>query len=100
MSGASIAALLATFICWHRSRLQSLRLLCREAVAAGGLYAGLFLDLDAFAEWDFVAEQDLFTIGLPGISIPDVLSLGPEPALGISAELDIQPEGQYLAGIS
>ena len=64
----------------------------------GNMYAGLFIGLDAFAEYDLLTEHDLFTVGLPGFSIPDIVTLGPSLALGVSAELDIQAEGQYLVG--
>lgn len=66
----------------------------------GNLYAGLFIGLDAFAEWDLNHEKDLFTMGLPGLSIPDIVALGPTLALGVSSDLDITAEGQFLLGAS
>ncbi|KAH8125019.1 hypothetical protein LI328DRAFT_156029 [Trichoderma asperelloides] len=66
----------------------------------GNLDAGLFLGLNAFAEWDPTKEYDFITEGLPGLSIPDIISFGPSLALGISVDLDIQVVGQYLVGAS
>lgn len=64
----------------------------------GNVYAGLFLGLNAFAEWDPTSEYDFLTMGLPGFEIPDVISLGPTLSYGISIDLDIQAVGQYLVG--
>ncbi|KAJ5934395.1 hypothetical protein N7466_003942 [Penicillium verhagenii] len=64
----------------------------------GNMYAGLFIGLDAFAEYDITTEHDLFTVSLPGFEIPDIITLGPSLSLGVSADLDIQAEGQYFIG--
>ncbi|KAJ5536218.1 hypothetical protein N7513_009404 [Penicillium frequentans] len=64
----------------------------------GNMYAGLFIGLDAFAEYDLTTEHDLFTVSLPGFTIPDIVTLGPSLSLGVSADLDIQAEGQYFIG--
>ncbi|KKK16874.1 hypothetical protein AOCH_005736, partial [Aspergillus ochraceoroseus] len=65
---------------------------------AGNMYAGLFIGVDAFMEFDDTETYSLFTLGLPGFEIPDIVALGPTLSLGVSAELDITAEGQYLAG--
>ncbi|PTB41827.1 hypothetical protein M441DRAFT_46936 [Trichoderma asperellum CBS 433.97] len=71
-----------------------------QIVMQGNLNAGLFLGLNAFAEWDPTKEYDFVTEGLPGFAIPDIISVGPSLALGISVDLDIQAVGQYLVGAS
>lgn len=51
-----------------------------------------------FAEYDLTTEHDLFTVSLPGFTIPDIVTLGPSLSLGVSADLAIQAEGQYFIG--
>ncbi|KAL6859497.1 hypothetical protein J3F83DRAFT_763284 [Trichoderma novae-zelandiae] len=64
----------------------------------GNLDAGLFLGMNAFAEYNPKREYDFLSVGLPGLSIPDILAIGPVLSLGISVDLDISAVGQYLVG--
>ncbi|GFP60250.1 hypothetical protein TASIC1_0017001200 [Trichoderma asperellum] len=64
----------------------------------GNIYAGLFLGMNAFAEWDPTYEYDFLTLGLPGFEIPHIIIVGPSLSLGVSIDLDISAVGQYLAG--
>ncbi|RFU77285.1 hypothetical protein TARUN_4961 [Trichoderma arundinaceum] len=64
----------------------------------GNLDASLYLGMNAFAEWDPTKEYDFLTMGLPGLTIPDIFTLGPMISLGVSVDLDISAVGQYLVG--
>jgi hypothetical protein len=64
----------------------------------GNIYAGLFLGMNAFAEWDPKDEYDFLTMGLPGFEIPHIIIVGPTLSLGVSIDLDISAVGQYLVG--
>ncbi|KAL7815568.1 hypothetical protein V8C26DRAFT_126624 [Trichoderma gracile] len=64
----------------------------------GSLDAGLYLGMNAFAQWNPKKEYDFLSLGLPGLSIPDIFAIGPVLSLGISVDLDISAVGQYLVG--
>ncbi|KAL7809403.1 hypothetical protein V8C44DRAFT_334402 [Trichoderma aethiopicum] len=64
----------------------------------GTLDAGLYLGMNAFAQWNPKEEYDFLSLGLPGLSIPDIFAIGPVLSLGISVDLDISAVGQYLVG--
>ncbi|PKK50492.1 hypothetical protein CI102_5673 [Trichoderma harzianum] len=64
----------------------------------GSLDVGLYLGMNAFAEWNPKEQYDFLSVGLPGLSIPDILTIGPVLSLGVSADLDIAAVGQYLVG--
>jgi hypothetical protein len=64
----------------------------------GNLYAGFFLGLNAFSQWDMTDESDFLTRGVYGFSIPDIIAVGPSLAVGISIDLDIPDVGQLFVG--
>ncbi|KAL7947036.1 hypothetical protein V8C42DRAFT_364270 [Trichoderma barbatum] len=64
----------------------------------GDLDASLYLGMNAFAQWNPKRQYDFLSAGLPGLSIPDILTIGPVLSLGISVDLDISAVGQYLVG--
>lgn len=64
----------------------------------GNLDAGLYLGMNAFAQWNPKQQYDFLSMGLPGLSIPDILVIGPVLSLGISVDLDVSAVGQYLVG--
>ncbi|EHK20568.1 uncharacterized protein TRIVIDRAFT_223885 [Trichoderma virens Gv29-8] len=64
----------------------------------GNLDVGLYLGMNAFAQWNPKEEYDFLSVGLPGLSIPDILTIGPVLSLGVSVDLDVSAVGQYLVG--
>jgi hypothetical protein len=64
----------------------------------GNLYAGFFLGLNAFSQWQMTDESDFLTRGVYGFSIPDIIAVGPSLAVGISVDLDIPDIGQLFLG--
>ncbi|KJX93914.1 hypothetical protein TI39_contig4239g00006 [Zymoseptoria brevis] len=66
----------------------------------GDLDATLQLGINGFAEFSYKPfEKRLLTAGLPGFSIPGVISIGPYLTLDVDAEILIELEGQMLAGL-
>ncbi|CEO58271.1 hypothetical protein PMG11_03002 [Penicillium brasilianum] len=53
----------------------------------GNMFAGLSIGLNAFAEYDLLEKHDLYTIGIPEFSIPDIIAVGPSLALAVGANL-------------
>lgn len=66
----------------------------------GNMYAGVFLGVNAFAQWEKTVRKDLFVKGLPGWSIPGIVSLGPRLILGAQATFSVEAEGQLITGAS
>ncbi|KAH8896904.1 hypothetical protein GQ53DRAFT_890380 [Thozetella sp. PMI_491] len=66
----------------------------------GNMYAGLYLGIDAFAKADKTVTKQLISRGLPGWSIPGIISIGPELSLSVQAGVEVQAEGQIFAGAS
>lgn len=66
----------------------------------GNMQAGLFLGINAFAQWEKKLEKEIIKTGLPGFSIPKVVTIGPSLALGIEAGLTVEAVGQVLVGTS
>jgi hypothetical protein len=66
----------------------------------GNMYAGLFIGIDAFATIRRKTTHSLFELGLPGLSVPEIFTLGPSVSLGISAEARIELIGRVLTGAS
>ncbi|EKG18629.1 Apple [Macrophomina phaseolina MS6] len=67
---------------------------------SGNMYAGVFLGVNAFAQWEKTIRKDLFVKGLPGWSIPGIVSLGPQLVLGAQATFSVEAEGQLITGAS
>ena len=61
---------------------------------SGNLRAGLEIGVDAFAEYqNTITVARLVHQGIPGFSIPDVITIGPEITLDMTADFDISAEG-------
>lgn len=68
---------------------------------AGNLQAGLEIGMDAYAEYDkSLTLARLVHQGIPGFSIPNVITVGPEVTLDLTADFSVSAEGQLLAGIT
>jgi hypothetical protein len=66
----------------------------------GNLEAGLFVGINGFYEWQKELKTTILSAGLPGFSIPDVVTIGPEVTLEISATFTVDAVGQILVGTS
>lgn len=66
----------------------------------GNMYAGVFLGVNAYTQWEKTVRKDLFVKGLPGWSIPGIVSLGPRLILGAQATFEVEAEGQLITGAS
>lgn len=64
----------------------------------GNMYAGLYMGLYAKAKYEKEFSLELLSVGLPGLSIPDVVTIGPELKLDISTTIGVSAMGQALAG--
>lgn len=68
----------------------------------GDLNANVQLGVDGFAKW----EHDVLSIpltpdiGLPGFSIPGVLTIGPYLTVDLVAKIEVEAVGQILAGVN
>jgi hypothetical protein len=67
---------------------------------SGNLYVGMYLGVNAFAKWEKEWEKELFSKGLPGWSIPGIVTLGPKLILSAKATVSVEAEGQILTGAS
>ena len=67
---------------------------------SGNVHAGLFLGLDAEAEYEKTVKAELASAGLPGFSIPKVLTVGPVVSLAAELDLGIKGQGQFLVGMA
>jgi hypothetical protein len=66
----------------------------------GHMYMGLYVGIDAFAEAEQTATKEIIKRGLPGWSIPGIISIGPELSLSVEAGVKVEAEGQIFAGAS
>lgn len=66
----------------------------------GNMYAGVYLGVNAFAKWEYEFHRDLLKVGLPGWSIPGIVTLGPQVILSVKATIGIEAEGQLITGAS
>jgi hypothetical protein len=68
---------------------------------AGNLEASLGLALNGFASYTATPEtQRIAAVGLPGFSIPNILTVGPELTLDMTATIKVTADGQLFAGAS
>lgn len=67
---------------------------------SGNMYVGMYLGVNAFAQWEKEWEKELFSKGLPGWSIPGIVTLGPKIILSAKAMVGVEAEGQILTGAS
>jgi hypothetical protein len=66
----------------------------------GNMYVGLYIGVNAFAKWEKEWEKEIFEKGLPGWSIPGIVTLGPKISLSAKATIGVEAEGQLLTGAS
>ena len=64
----------------------------------GNMYAGLYLGVNAFTKWEKEWEKEIFSKGLPGWSIPGIVTIGPKLILSAKAMIGAEAEGQLLTG--
>ncbi|KAL2128665.1 hypothetical protein VTI74DRAFT_8854 [Chaetomium olivicolor] len=67
---------------------------------SGNMYVGLYIGVNAFAKWEKEWEKEIFEKGLPGWSIPSIVTLGPKITLSGKATISVEAEGQLLHGAS
>ncbi|KAJ4298332.1 hypothetical protein N0V88_003357 [Collariella sp. IMI 366227] len=67
---------------------------------SGNMYIGLYLGINGFAKWEKEWEKEIFKRGLPGWSIPGIVTLGPEISLAGKFMIGFEAEGQVLTGAS
>lgn len=65
----------------------------------GKFDAGVSLGLEALAVYKRELRSRIASVGLRGFSIPKVVTVGPQITLDIAAGLEIQAQGQDIAGI-
>lgn len=66
----------------------------------GNVHAGLGIGLDAQFEYKDTFSKPLFSAGLPGFSIPAVITIGPVVSLAAEMTLEAKAQGQLLAAIA
>lgn len=64
----------------------------------GNMHVGLFIGVNAFAKWEKAYEKELFSMALPGWEIKGIVALGPKLILEAKAALEVEAEGQIIAG--
>jgi hypothetical protein len=66
---------------------------------SGNLAASLGLAINGFASKTVTpATERIAAVGLPGFSIPNIVTVGPELTLDISATITVSADGQLFAG--
>jgi len=66
----------------------------------GNLYAGAFIGINAFAQWEKTVKEPLLVRNLAGWEIPHIVSLGPRLILEAMATVSIEATGQLYTGVS
>ncbi|KAK4102316.1 hypothetical protein N658DRAFT_506504 [Parathielavia hyrcaniae] len=66
----------------------------------GDMYIGMYLGVNAFAKWEKEWKKEIFSKGLPGWSIPTIVSFGPRISLSGKFVIGVEAEGQLLTGAS
>ncbi|KAK4124723.1 hypothetical protein N657DRAFT_670636 [Parathielavia appendiculata] len=66
----------------------------------GNMYIGMYLGVNGFAKWEKEWEKEIFSKGLPGWSIPGIVTLGPKITLSGKFVIGVEAEGQVLTGAS
>ncbi|GAM85471.1 hypothetical protein ANO11243_034780 [Dothideomycetidae sp. 11243] len=69
-----------------------------QVAMRGSLNAGLYIGIDAYAQWQRTFTHPVATVGLPGLEIPDIVAIGPYIEIAVQAGLNISAEGQLLMG--
>ena len=66
----------------------------------GNIAAGLELGLDANAQYTNKLTSTIASAGLPGFSVPNIISIGPVVDLSAELDLNIAAQGQLLVGVT
>lgn len=66
---------------------------------SGNVAAGVELGIDAQASLSQTFTYPIAQVGVPGFSIPQIITVGPEIALSAEVELGVSLAGQVLAGV-
>lgn len=66
----------------------------------GNMRVGAYIGVNAFTAWEKTVKKDLLVQGLPGWSIPGIVTLGPQLRLGVQATIAAEAQGQILTGAS
>ena len=64
----------------------------------GRMHAGIFVGVNAFAEYTKEFNKTLLSFGAPGFSIPNVATIGPRFSLGLALELTAKAQGHLITG--
>jgi hypothetical protein len=66
----------------------------------GNMYVGMYVGVNGFAQWEKEFEETIFERGLPGWSIPGIVTLGPTLKAGGKFVVSFEAEGQLMTGAS
>ncbi|KAF1986426.1 hypothetical protein K402DRAFT_454406 [Aulographum hederae CBS 113979] len=69
-----------------------------ELVLNGNMLLSLNLGIQMFAQIEKKKELKLLEVGVPGLSIPGILTIGPMASFGVSAGVTAKAEGKVLVG--
>ena len=64
----------------------------------GNILAVLQIGVDAQAKFTKKFQKDLFEVGIPGLTIPKIITVGPSIKVGTSLELSLNARGSLLVG--
>ncbi|KAK7993714.1 hypothetical protein PG989_007095 [Apiospora arundinis] len=64
----------------------------------GNIEAGLFLGLAAEAKYQREFKTPIASAGIPGLTIPNIITIGPVLKLDAALDINIAAQGQVLAG--
>ena len=70
-----------------------------NAELKGNIEAGLQLGLDAKAAYKQTFPFPIASAGVPGFSVPGIITIGPLISLDAEVEIGVEVEGQVLAGV-
>jgi hypothetical protein len=65
---------------------------------SGNIQAGLALGVNGFATYSATKDVSIISAGLPGFSIPKIVTIGPSLTVGLNSNIQINAIGQVLVG--
>jgi hypothetical protein len=65
---------------------------------SGNIQAGLNIGANGFASYSATKDISIISAGLPGFSIPKIVTIGPSLTVGLNSNLEIDAIGQILVG--
>lgn len=72
----------------------------RGQLEEGNIAAGLGIGINAQAQAKQGFNKDVFAVGAPGFSIPNIITVGPAITLKAEVNIGISLQGQVLAGVN